>query len=317
MIKKKVLILGSSGQIGKHLIRKLTKNNYKVICQTRNAHKSVFLKTSGSIGYIDIEEASIFDQKKIEKLINEVDVCVNLIGILYEKNKINSFKNIHSVFPDLISRLCNKNGTALIHLSALGLEQAKDSKYAKSKLEGEKFIKKNYDKAVILKPSVVFSVSDSFTTRFLSMLSIFPIFPLYYNGLTKFTPVHASDVADLIYNIISKEIISKDIEVIGPEVLTLKEIIEILLSCIGKKRILIPLPYIVGKFSSIFLQRFPNPLITLDQFRLLKYHNIKSENSLTNFDFGHPSKINFKEGVEKYAYNWRDGGQYSIKKIQK
>ena len=178
-----------------------------------------------------------FDQKKIENLINEVDVCVNLIGILYEKNKINSFKNIHSAFPDFISRLCNKNGTALIHLSALGLENATDSKYAKSKLEGEKFIKKNYDKAVILKPSVVFSVSDSFTTKFLSMLSILPIFPLYYyNGLTKFTPVHASDVADLIYNIISNEVISKDIEVIGPEVLTLKEIIEILLDCIGKKR---------------------------------------------------------------------------------
>jgi len=317
MIKKKVLILGSSGQIGKHLIRKLTKNNYKVICQTRNAHKSVFLKTSGSIGYIDIEEASIFDQKKIENLINDADVCVNLIGILHEKNKINSFKNIHTIFPDLISRLCNKNGTALIHLSALGLENALDSNYAKSKLEGEKLIKKNYDKAVILKPSVVFSVSDSFTTKFLSMLSIFPIFPLYYNGQTKFTPVHASDVADLIFNIISNNVISKSIEVVGPEELTFKEIIEILLDCIGKKRILIPLPYIVGKLSSMVLQKFPNPLITLDQFRLLKYHNIKSYNSLTNFDFGHPSKINFKEGVKKYAYNWRDGGQYSIKEIQK
>ena len=317
MIKKKVLILGSSGQIGKHLIRKLTKNNYKVICQTRNAHKSVFLKTSGSIGYIDIEEASIFDQKKIENLINDADVCVNLIGILHEKNKVNSFKNIHTIFPDLISRLCNKNGTALIHLSALGLENALDSNYAKSKLEGEKLIKKNYDKAVILKPSVVFSVSDSFTTKFLSMLSIFPIFPLYYNGQTKFTPVHASDVADLIFNIISNNVISKSIEVVGPEELTFKEIIEILLDCIGKKRILIPLPYIVGKLSSMVLQKFPNPLITLDQFRLLKYHNIKSSNSLTNFDFGHPSKINFKEGVKKYAYNWRDGGQYSIKEIQK
>ena len=66
MIKKKVLLLGSSGQLGRHLIRKLTKNNYKVVCQTRNAHKSLFLKTSGSIGYIDIVEANIFDTKKIE-----------------------------------------------------------------------------------------------------------------------------------------------------------------------------------------------------------------------------------------------------------
>ena len=91
------------------------------------------------------------DQKKIENLINEVDVCVNLIGILYEKNKINSFKNIHSAFPDFISRLCNKNGTALIHLSALGLEKAKDSKYAKSKTDGEKGIKEVYKYSVIIR----------------------------------------------------------------------------------------------------------------------------------------------------------------------
>ena len=81
-----------------------------------------------------------------ENLKNLVNINKNQSNFYVSNhNKINSFKNIHSVFPDLISRLCNKNGTALIHLSALGLEQAKDSKYAKSKLEGEKFIKKNFE----------------------------------------------------------------------------------------------------------------------------------------------------------------------------
>ena len=88
MIKKNVLIFGSTGQIGRHLIRKLTKNNYKVICQTRNSHKAIFLKTSGSIGYIEIKEANIFDIPKLEELIDNSDICVNLIGILYQDKKI-------------------------------------------------------------------------------------------------------------------------------------------------------------------------------------------------------------------------------------
>ena len=87
MVKKKILIFGATGQIGRHLIRKLTKNNYKVTCQTRNLHKAIFLKTSGSIGYIDIKEAKIFDYEKISGLVESVDIVINLIGILFENRK--------------------------------------------------------------------------------------------------------------------------------------------------------------------------------------------------------------------------------------
>ena len=209
MIKKKVLIFGSTGQIGKHLIRKLTKNNYKVTCQTRNSHKAIFLKSSGSIGYIDIQEASIFDVEKVSNLILETDICVNLIGILYEKGKINTFKRIHEDFPNILSEICNKYNKELIHVSALSVENAIDSIYAKTKVAGENHIKRNFKKATIIKPSVVFSVDDNFTTRFMSILNLLPFFPLYYNGSTKFTPIHASDLANLIFNVISNEISSK------------------------------------------------------------------------------------------------------------
>ena len=245
-------------------------------------------------------------------MVKDSDICVNLIGILFEKNKANSFENIHTNFPDLLSRLCNKHNTHLIHFSALGLEKALDSNYAISKINGEKKIMQNHNKSVILKPSIVFSVSDSFTTKFLGILSNLPIIPIYYNGQTKFTPIHASEVADIIYHIISKGITEKSIEVIGPEVLSFKEMIEVLLKCINKKRILLPLPNSIAKISTYFLQKLPNPPITLDQFRLLKYHNVQSQNGITNFSIGCPSKIKFEEGVLKYAYNWRDGGQYSI-----
>ena len=137
MIKKKVLIFGASGQIGRNIIRKITLKNYKVTAVTRNAHKSIFLKTQAPLGYLDIIQENIFDEKALEKLIEKHDVCINLIGILYEK-KNNSFLNIHVNFPSVISKLCKKNKIdQFIHLSALGVENVKDSKYAQSKLDGE------------------------------------------------------------------------------------------------------------------------------------------------------------------------------------
>ena len=317
MIKKKILIFGATGQIGRHLIRKLTKNNYKVICQTRNLHKAIFLKTSGSIGYIDIKETKIFDYEKVSELVDNTDIVINLIGILFESGKINTFEKIHTLFPKFLSQICKKKNKNLIHISSLGVENASDSKYAASKAEGENKIFENLPSATILKPSIVYSVNDSFTTRFMSLLNFFPIFPLYYGGKTKFAPIHASDLTDIIFHVIENNIRGKKIETVGPKVLTFLEILNILSKCINKKRVFLPLPLFLAKFSAKILEKMPNPLLTVDQLNLLKYDNISSKNNMNNFDLGSPSKINFEEGVMKYAYNWREGGQFSVKNFKK
>ena len=317
MVKKKILIFGATGQIGRHLIRKLTKNNYKVICQTRNLHKAIFLKTSGSIGYIDIKETKIFDYEKVSELVDNTDIVINLIGILFESGKINTFEKIHTLFPKFLSEICKKKNKHLIHISSLGVENASDSKYAASKAQGENKIFENLPSATILKPSIVYSVNDSFTTRFMSLLNFFPIFPLYYGGKTKFAPIHASDLTDIIFHVIENNIRGKKIETVGPKVLTFLEILNILSKCINKKRVFLPLPLFLAKFSAKILEKMPNPLLTVDQLNLLKYDNISSKNNMNNFDLGSPSKINFEEGVMKYAYNWREGGQFSIKDFKK
>ena len=221
MKAKNCLIFGGSGQIGRHLIRKLTKNNYKVTVVTRNLHqKGYAIKTQGNAGYIDIVEANIFDEIKIRKLFSKTDICINLVGILFEKGRGNTFKNIHSIFPSILAKLCKEYKVEqFIHLSALGINDAIDSGYAKSKLEGEANIKKNFPLATILRPSVVYSVDDNFTTNFMTLLSRLPIFPLYYNGDTKFAPIHCSDLTDVIYHIITKNMYSKIIECVGPEII--------------------------------------------------------------------------------------------------
>jgi len=316
MKAKNCLIFGGSGQIGLNLIRKLTKNNYRVTVVTRNIHqKSYKIKTQANAGYIDIVEANIFDENKIRNLFSKADICINLIGILYEQKKGSTFKNIHSLFPSLLAKLCKEyNLKQFIHLSALGINEAIDSVYAKSKLEGESNILKNFPLAIILRPSIVYSVDDNFTTNFMRLLSILPIFPLYYEGKTKFSPIHCSDLTDTIHYVISKNIYSNIIECIGPEVISFKDLLERLLKLINKKRILIPFPLVLAKFTASFFEMLPNPLLTRDQLRLLKYNNISSGKYKTNFDIGIPSVRFFDKEVEKYSYMWRDGGQFSTEK---
>ena len=316
MKAKNCLIFGGSGQIGRHLLRKLTKNNYKVTVVTRNLHqKGYVIKTQANAGYIDVVECNIFDEAKIRKLFTKTDICINLIGILYETGKGSTFKNIHSIFPSILAKLCKEYKVKqFIHLSALGINAAIDSDYAKSKLEGEFNIQKNFPLATILRPSVVYSVDDNFTTNFMTLLSRLPLFPLYYNGDTKFTPIHCSDLTDIISYVISKNTYSKIIECVGPEIISLKEILKILLKLIAKSRILIPLPLFAAKISAKLFQIFPKPLLTLDQLRLLKYDNVPSKKYQTNSDIGIPSTRKFEQEVEKYSYMWREGGQFSTKK---
>ena len=316
MKAKNCLIFGGSGQIGRNLIRKLTKSGFRITVVTRNIHqKSYIIKTQANAGYIDIIESKIFEEKKIREAFKKADICINLIGILFEKKRGNTFKNIHTVFPALLANLSKEyNLKHFIHLSALGINEASDSSYAQSKLDGENEVLKNFPLATILRPSVVYSVDDNFTTNFMTLLNRLPVFPLYYGGKTKFMPIHCSDLTDTIQYIISNNIYSKIIECVGPEVISFKEILIRLLKLINKKRILLPLPLPVAEITSGIFQLLPKPLITRDQLRLLKYDNIKSGKYKTNAEIGSPSKRYFNEEVKKYSYMWRVGGQFSTEK---
>ena len=318
MKAKNVLIFGCTGQIGRSIVRKLTKDNYSVTAVTRNIHqKGIILKTLGNAGFINIVEANIFDEKKIRELFKNADICINLVGILYEQKRGNTFKNIHTIFPSILAKLSKQyNLKHFIHLSALGINDAVDSNYAKSKLEGENEILKNFPLATILRPSVVYSVEDNFSTSFMTLLSRLPFFPLYYGGKTKFAPIHCSDLTDIIYHVISNNIYSKIIECIGPEIITFKEILQRLLKLIDKKRILIHFPLPLANISARFFELMPYPLITRDQIRILKYDNISSGKYKTNSDIGVPSKRYFNDEIKKYCYMWKEGGQFSTERYK-
>ena len=315
MKPKEILVFGATGQIGIHLIRKLTKNNYKVVAVTRNIHqKGYFLKMSANSGYLEIVELKKFDLEKIRSLMKTSSVCINLIGILFEKGH-DSFKKIHTDVPNLLSLIAKEEKIdQFIHVSALGIDNAKDSKYAISKVEGENSVKENFKSSVILKPSIVYSVDDNFTTQFFRLLNLLPFMPLYYEGKTKFMPIHVSDMAEIIFKIIEKKITEQTIECVGPEILSFKEIIIKMLNSIDKKRFLFPMPFIFAKISTKIFELMPTPVITTDQLKLLKYDNVITEKNKTNLEIGIRADRKFYDEIEKYSYNWKSGGLYSKNK---
>ncbi len=319
IIQDSILIFGATGQVGKSLIKRFTQNNYKVIAVTRNIHrKGYILKTQSNYGWLELEEINSFNSEKISSLMDRCTICINLIGILYEKNK-NDFINIHTKLPSLLSKIAKeKKLKQFIHVSSLGIDNAaekNDSNYALSKINGEKEVKKNFKNYVILKPSIIFSVDDSFSTTFMKLLSLLPIMPIYYSGKTIFTPIHVTDMTEIIYQVIKEKILGETIECIGPEQISFKEIILKLLNSINKKRLLIPMPYTIAKIMAKIFEMMPKPILTQDQLNLLKYNSIATAKYKTNFDIGIKANKKFEEEIEKYSFNWRNGGQFAKKKI--
>jgi NADH dehydrogenase len=291
-------------------MRELTKLDYRVKVATRNPYLKGYLKPLGSPGQIELFKTNIFDQESVKQVLKNCDLAINLVGILYETRK-QKFNQIHSQFPHLLSNLCNELGTKnLIHVSALGVRERHTSQYMQSKLQGEKNIQDNFKPSVILRPSVVFGPSDKFFEKFASIAQFSPFLPLIGGGKTKFAPIYVGDVAKAIVKSLElNNSQTKIYELGGPEDYSFKELMEILLAEIKKKRFLISIPWSFAKFQSYFLQMLPNPLLTPDQVELLKYSNVVSGDYPTLKDLG-VSGTPIHSILPKYIYRFRTGGQF-------
>jgi len=308
--QKIIAIFGAGGFLGKHLMRELTKLDYRVKVATRNPYLKGYLKPLGSPGQIELFKTNIFDQESVKQVLKNCDLAINLVGILYETRK-QKFNQIHSQFPHLLSNLCNELGTKnLIHVSALGVRERHTSQYMQSKLQGEKNIQNNFKPSVILRPSVVFGPEDKFFNTFASIAQFSPVLPLIGGGKTKFVPIYVGDVAKAVVKTLDLNNSEPEIyELGGPKNYSFKELMEILLIEIKKKRFLIPIPFGVAKFQSYFLQMMSNPLLTPDQVEMLKHNNIVSGDYPTLKDLG-VSGTPIHNILPKYIYRFRTGGQF-------
>jgi len=308
--QKIIAIFGAGGFLGKHLMRELTKLGYRVKVATRNPYLKGYLKPLGNPGQIELFKTNIFNSEDVKKVLRNCDYAINLVGIIYETKK-QKFDQIHSQFPYLLSNLCNETGIKnLIHVSALGVKEKHISEYIKSKLQGEKNIQELFKPSVILRPSVVFGPEDKFFNTFATMAQFSPVLPLIGGGKTKFAPIYVGDVSKAIMKALElNNSETKIFELGGPENYSFKELMEILLVEIKKKRFLINIPFGFAKFQSYFLQMMPNPILTSDQVELLKHNNVVSGDYPTLKDLGITGTA-LRSILPKYIYRFRAGGQF-------
>ena len=308
--QKIIAIFGGGGFLGKHLMRQLTKLDYRVKVATRNPYLKGYLKPLGNPGQIELFKTNIFDSDDVKKVLKDCDSVINLVGILYETRK-QKFNQIHAKFPYMLANLSNEFGIRnLVHVSALGVKEKSVSRYMQSKLEGEKNIQEIFKSSVILRPSVCFGPEDKFFNTFASIAQFSPFLPLIGGGKTKFEPIYVGDVGKAIVKALELNNLEPKIyELGGPESYSFKELMEILLKEIKKKRFLLPIPFGVAKFQSYFLQMFPKPILTADQIELLKQNNIISGKFPLLKDLG-ISGTPIQSILPKYIYRFREGGQF-------
>ena len=307
---QQIAIFGAGGFLGRHLIRELTKLDYRIKVATRSPYLKGYLRPLGNAGQVELVKTNIFNPEDIKKVLRNCDYVINLVGILYETRK-QKFSQIHSDFPYLLCNLCNElQIKKLVHVSALGVSEKHSSKYIQSKLNGEKNIKNIFKSSVILRPSLVFGPEDKFFNTFAFYAKISPVIPLIGGGKTKFAPIYCVDVGKAIAKALElKNKETKIYELGGPKNYSFRELMEILLNLIKKKRLFINIPFNVAKFQSYFLQMLPNPVLTVDQVELLKYDNIVSGDHPALKDLGIEGKT-IESVLPEYIYRFRTYGQF-------
>ncbi|MFO1058360.1 MAG: complex I NDUFA9 subunit family protein [Dongiaceae bacterium] len=280
-------VFGGSGFIGRYVVKRLAREGWVVRAAVRLPQSALFLRTMGPLGQVTPIAANLRDERSVADAVAGVEAVVNLVGILYEKGQ-QSFDAVHVQGAAAVARAAAAAGVRrLVHVSALGADAASDSSYARSKAAGEQAVRAAFPAAAIMRPSIVFGPEDEFFNRFAAMAELSPALPLIGGGRTRFQPVYVGDVAAAIVAAIDRDdAAGRTYELGGPRVYSFRELMELLLREIRRKRWLVDLPVGLANLQAGLLERLPVPPLTRDQVRLLGHDNVVAPGALTLADLG-------------------------------
>jgi uncharacterized protein YbjT (DUF2867 family) len=311
-----VTVFGGSGFLGRHVVRALAKRDYRIRVAVRRPELAGHLQPLGKVGQIHAVQANLRYPASVEAAMRDSHAAINLVGILTESGA-QRFDAVQAEGAAAVARAASAVGAPMVHVSAIGADENSPSRYARAKAAGEKAVRNSIPSATIFRPSVVFGPEDLFTNRFAALARMSPVVPLI-GGDTKMQPVYVGDVATAIADAVDgKAQTGTTYELGGPEVLTMREIIEIILATAERKRALVPLPFGIARLQALFLQFAPGPLkLTPDQVALLRIDNIVSEAAktagLTLEGLGIPSE-SLEAIVPQYLWRFRATGQFQRK----
>lgn len=271
-----VTVFGGSGFVGRHVVAQLAPQGRRVRIAVRRPDEALFLKPAGGwVGQVTPIAANIRDQDSVDRAVAGAEAVVNLVAILHESGP-QKFQALQAEGAGRLAAAAKRAGARhFVHISAIGADAQSDSAYARTKAEGEQAVLAAFPEAVILRPSIIFGPEDGFFNRFGQMAMFSPFLPLIGGGRTRFQPVYVGDVAAAVAASLARpEARGRIYELAGPRIYTFRELMRLLLDEIGRKRLLLPIPFPLASLMGAVLQWLPSPQLTLDQVRLLKRDNV-------------------------------------------
>ena len=312
-----VTVFGGSGFLGRSVVRALAKRDYRIRVAVRRPELAFHLQPLGRVGQIHAVQANLRYPASVEAAMRDSHAAINLVGILAESGA-QTFEAVQAMGAGTVAAAAAAAGAAMVHVSAIGADENSSSRYARAKAAGEKAVLSAVPTATILRPSVVFGPEDQFTNRFAGLAQISPMLPLIGGGLTKLQPVYVGDVAAAVAAAVDGKTKSgAAYELGGPEVLTMREIMEIILATVERERMLVSLPFGLAKLQALFLQFAPGAFkLTPDQVELLRSDNVVSEAAkaagLTLEGLG-VTPDSMEAIVPQYLWRFRKAGQFAHK----
>ena len=316
--EKIVTIIGGSGFIGRHIVRALAKRGYRIRVACRRPDLAGHVQPLGTPGQVMPVQANVRFPASLAAACEGANAVINLTGILASRSA-QSFSAIHVFGAEASGRAAKAaKAQVFIQMSALGADADSTSEYARTKAAGEAKAKAAFPGAIIMRPSIVFGPEDNFFNQFAAMSRLAPALPLIGGGRTKFTPVFVGDLAEAFAILIDRgEASGQTLELGGPEVFTFKQILEFTLATIGRKRLLIPVPWPIARILGSVMGLLPFAPLTADQVELLKTDNVVSEAATREGRdlAGLGIKAHGVQGiVPSYLYRYRRAGQFTVPK---
>jgi NADH dehydrogenase len=314
-LEKTIAVIGGSGFVGRVTIELIAKHSARVIVLCRNAEKAKYLKPMGVVGQITLVSGDACDDETLERVIAPADAVVNLVGILAETGS-QKFTALQAELPGRIGAMAAKHDVeSVVHVSAIGASATSPSIYSRTKAAGEAALLSAFPKAVILRPSIVFGAGDSFFNRFASMAMVAPALPLPGGGGMLMQPVYVGDVAAAIAAGLGltrtrKKMEGETFELAGPNIFSFRQLMELTLSNIKRRRLLAPVPLWAMRCGAVFAGLLPNPPLTVDQVRLLASDNVADPSSAGLSEIGiTPTPVDTI--LPQYLARFRPGGRFA------
>jgi uncharacterized protein YbjT (DUF2867 family) len=301
--RKVATVFGGAGFIGRYVVQRLAAQDYIVRIAGRDPLAARFLCTQGRVGQIVPLRAAVTDAAAVARAVEGADVVVNLVGILH-----GDFDNVQARGPGVVAQAAAAAGVRrFVQVSAIGADAASDSRYARSKAEGEAAVRAAFPAATILRPSVVFGAEDNFFNRFAGMARLLPFMPVVSGG-TRFQPVFVGDVADAVMAAVERDdAAGRTYELGGPRVMTMRDVLRFILDTTRRSKRLVDMPMGLMGFQARILEKLPNPALTTDQLKLLGRDNVVGEGVPGLADLGiAPTSV--EAVVPGYLRRFRPGG---------